>query len=280
MTLYDDREQSDYDGSPVEVYEFIGTHQTYRYTSSKYPITVLGEVYEPIPISRGNIMFATSEDDGDPLEIEIPSTSQLARDYAFQIAPPVLELNVYRVHESLDGTPGNSDARMLWSSRRVSFKLPTSEREECIVTSASMFSSAMSTNVPDVFYQGPCNNVFMDPDTCRVPRAPNTLNATAVTVANNMVTLDSVGAWPNQSFRGGSITNLDTGESRMIVSQIGTLLKVNYPFASLSDGTPVVIVRGCDHDYNGDCKNKYNNRERYTGFKYIPDTNIFEKGLD
>lgn len=280
MTLYDDREQSDYDGSPVEVYEFIGTYQTYRYTSVKYEVTVAGQVYEPLPISRSNIVFATSDDDSDSLEVTVPSTSQIARDYAFQLSPPRLTMNLYRVHESLDGTPGLSDVKTLWSTNRVLFKLPTTDREECVIYSASMFATAMAANVPDVYYQTPCNNVLYDTNTCRVPKAPNTLNAVAVTVANNIITLDSIGGWADNDFFGGAITNPENNEARMIVSQIGNVIKVNYPFGELPSNSPVVLVRGCDHDFNGDCKHRYNNQERFTGFKFIPDTNVFEKGLD
>ena len=89
----------------------------------------------------------------------------------------------------------------------------------------------------------------------------------------------------------GSIEHLDgllvggelivaTGERRMIVSQTGTSIVVNFPYSTIAVDADCTIAAGCDMAWDGDCKNKFDNQERFGGFRHIPPENVFVSGID
>ena|SRR6218665_2320881 len=272
MSAYSDRETSVHDGEPIECYEFVGSYKTYRYTSSDLPVIVGGFTYVPVAIKRTNVKAGVYDEDNIKIDIEMPISIALVKDYGFQITPPRLMLSIYRVHR---GTDFMSDFVTFWKGRITNFNIVNNT---ATITIPSIFGDAMSGNVPSVYYQSPCNHVLFDSG-CKMSRAANTVATSVVSVDGNAVQIASAGGWPDGSFIGGEVADTVHNDRRMIIAHSGDLLTVNYPFSNLTAGTAVEVTRGCDHGFNSDCKNKFNNQINHGGFPFIPAINPFEDGI-
>lgn len=265
MPTYEENEQSVQDSAPIEAYKFVGSFKTYRYTSSDAAELVAGESYLPIAVTRSKVKAGTHEDTGLSLDLELPFDIDVVQDYAYAQVPPKLELTVYRKQQ--DGTYA-----VFWSGVVRGFDV-SGERAKIKVP--SVFTLALQGEVPNVHYQSPCNHVLYGPR-CQVSRIANTFNetvqayggGTAITVVANPTT--------ENDLRAGEIVNTRNGERRLILSNVGSLINIGYPFVDLLPGDPVELVRGCNHrGRNGDCLNKFNNYINYGGYEDIPADNPF-----
>lgn len=272
MSVYSDRETSIHDGEPIECYEFVGSYKTYRYTSGDLPVTVNGSVFTPVPIRRSNVKAGVYDEDNIKIDVEMPISVALVKDYGFQITPPRLMLTVYRVHR---GTDYATDFAIFWKGLITTFSITNNK---ATITIPSIFGDAMSGNVPSVYYQSPCNHVLFDSG-CKISRAANTVVTTVVAVDGNNVQIASAGGFPDGAFIGGEVADTSHNDRRMIVAHAADLLTVNYPFSNLLVGTTVEVTRGCDHGFNSDCKNKFNNQINHGGFPFIPAINPFQDGI-
>lgn len=272
MSIYDDREISDHDGQPFECYEFIGTYKTYRYTSGDTTVVVAGNQYTPLSIRRGASKIGTHEQDDVDLRLTMPITVDLIRDYGFRSSPANLQLRIYRVHR---GTNYATDYSLFWSGRVSTFSI---SGNSATVVAPSIFSDILAGSVPSVYYQTPCNHVLFDAG-CKVSRIANRVVTTVVSVLDRVVTVADIGGFSGSQLVGGEIADVTKNTRRTIVAQDGNDLTVNYPFPVLEESTEVEITRGCNHAYNGDCKDRYNNQINHGGFMYIPTVNPFESGI-
>ena len=266
--LYEEHEYSTHDGEPLELYFFNGTYVNYLYTSSHSPYVHGEDVYEPITMKRGSIRVSTQEDSNVTVEIDVPITSKLAQDYAFQTTPPDLDLTIYRVHrESSDLITYTSG---VISGVTVSGNVAT-------FSAPSLLSYALSADIPNVYYQTPCNHVLYDWK-CKVPRADYTVPTIVSTTKGRKLLVSDVGGKPDDFFKAGELL-LATGERRAIVSQIGTLIEINYPFSIVRTNAVAELVAGCNLGYDSDCENKFNNQRNFGGFPFIPAINPFTDGI-
>lgn len=272
MTIYEDRELSVHDGEPIECYEFSGSYKTYRYTSSDLPVIVGGNTYVPVALKRTNVKAGVYDEDNIKIDIEMPISVALVKDYGFQITPPRLLLTIYRVHRDTDFA---TDFVIFWKGLVTSFNI---ENNKAKLSIPSVFGDAMSGNLPSVYYQTPCNHVLYDSG-CKMSRAANTVTTTVVAVEGNSVQIASNGGWPDGAFIGGEVADTSHNDRRMIVAHAADLLTINYPFSSLAVGTTVEVTRGCDHGFSSDCKNKFNNQINHGGFPFIPKINPFMDGI-
>jgi hypothetical protein len=270
---YNTRDASEYDGAPIELYQFRGLDGTeYNFTSHATPVTRGGDIYNPISLQRTGLKAGTQDGDDHMLEIEIPSREQMILDYATRVTPPKLDLTIYRFH---DGDDPLTDAVIYWVGPVVSFKL---SGDVARVRSTSIFGSALSGVVPSTFYQSPCNWVLYSEE-CGVNSALWTLNSVPTAVGTNTVEIPDLGGFTDTDFLGGEIACSRTGERRMIIGVVATVFTVNYPFSDLNETDAIIIRAGCDHSQTM-CKAKFNNTSRYGGHRFIPWVNPFAEGLD
>lgn len=272
MTIFNDREASVHDAEPIECYEFVGSYQTYRYTSSDLTVIVNGQTFVPLAMKRSNIKVGTYEDDQTQLEVELPISCSLVKDYGFQVTPPRLLLNLYRVHR---GTDFATDWAIVWKGL-VSNCAVTNNKAKLLIP--SVFGAAMSGSIPSVYYQTPCNHVLFDFG-CKIPRAANMITTTITAISGNNVELADNGGKPDGFFIGGEVADIEHNDRRMIIGHAGNNLTVNYPFSNLKIGANVEVTRGCDHGFSTDCKLKYDNQINFGGTPFIPIVNIFREGL-
>lgn len=276
MSDYDVKEESISDSAPFELYEFIGTYSNYYLTSDNLPHSFNSKTYNPVAGLKRNALGVVSHGaDNKGFEVIIPVTEQIVKDYGFQTTPPSLTLNIWRLQRDAVNS-------VKYFSGIVSSVSITGEFAKIGIQ--GLFSYILNASVPNCYVQPPCNNVLFD-ELCKVSRTNNSLMTTISSVLladSRIITIPSIGVFPNGFFVGGEIAVTSRNERRMIVNQTGTVLTVNYPFAKISVGTSVQVTAGCDHSYAGagGCP-KFNNQANFGGLPFVPGeaNNIFIRGV-
>lgn len=264
---YQDLETSIQDAAPIEVYRFTGSFETFRYTSYQSSIEISGEIYEPKAITREQLKVGTQEEDQLALEITLPFTDPMVRQYAYEQAPPSLICEIIRVHET-----DPNDSVTLWKGRATSF---TVEGSLAKIRVPAIFGYILQGTTPSPRYQAPCNHILYD-TRCGVNEALFRETRTVTEFLGNIVTVSALTQSPADLVAG--MLRLDNGEARMISSVTGTNITVTYPFSQIAVGQGCDIVQGCDHSFTT-CKSKFNNGERYGGCPLVPARNPFTSKL-
>lgn len=272
---YEASEASKHGGKPVELYRYEGTYQTYRYTSGpvivpfQAPDEIAPHDYLPIATRRTAVVNATQNDDSADITIELPVSSEIVAIYGFQIAPPELYLTLFRGHN-----PG--EFIRYWGGHVENIQVA---RGTATIRVPSEFAAALAADMPNVFYQGPCNHNLGDPQ-CGIDLEDYTVDTalTAVSGTTLTVTAASVGALDGLLTGGDAV--LASGERRMIIAQSGDIVEVSYPFSNANVADTISLIAGCDLAWQGDCKTKFDNTINFGGFPLIPSTNVFASGIE
>lgn len=266
---YQDDEVGLTSGRPIELFKFSGTLNAFNLTSYSEVVISSGTQYDPAPITRNTLSVGTQEQGGEKaLEITLPFDHPMVQEYAYENAPPQLLLELYRCHET-----DYNDTVLLWSGRVTGFSV---EGRTARMKVPATFSWILQGNTPTPRFQAPCNHVLYDAR-CGINPALHQANATVVSVSGNSIQVDSLAMLDNEA-AAGMITG-PSGESRMVVSNIGTDITVTYGFATLQAGDVVTVLKGCDHALEGHCKNRFNNHERFGGFPIVPAINPFTSNI-
>jgi uncharacterized phage protein (TIGR02218 family) len=267
---YNDYEISRAAAKPLEMYKFIGTKKNYLYTSCDVDVTVTGELYTAAPIKRNNSRIPIQDDEQLTLEIEMPFTLELIKDYAFTSAPPTLELEIWRIHWGMNFA---ADAVKVYSGPVLSFSI---DGVHAKAVCASTFTSILSTPLPIRYWQKPCNHVLFD-GRCGINAVSYTSSATVGIFDGIDIHVDDDGN-VDGALVAGEMINARSGEHRMIISNIANLVTVNFPFNDLVTGDEVTLKAGCDHSFTT-CKAKFANTINYGGHPFIPNDNPFSGAL-
>lgn len=264
---YLDTEKSQHGGKPNELYKFEGTYANFFYTSGPKKIVFDGDTYLPIAIKRSEISVGTQEDDGLDVTVELAVTNEIVQVYGFQDSPPSLNLQILRFHTL-------ADVVTYWDGPVNDIQVSNGV---ATIRSPSTLGAALDANIPNVFFQSPCNHVLYD-ERCKVDYADWSEAATVTAVAGRVVTVNSVGTL-DAKLIGGEVL-LASGERRMITAQNAGEIIVNFPFSQLHVADIVMLAAGCDLAYKGDCKTKFDNNRNFGGFPFIPAANPFADGID
>lgn len=265
---YQDDETSLTDSRPVELYQFVGTYNSYFFTSSAQPVTSNGQTYDPIPIGRNKFRVGTQEQVENALEVSMPFDNQMVTEYAFQNAPPDLALTLRRAHET-----DHNDTVTLWSGRVTAFSV---EGRKAKLKIPALFSYVLQGNAPTPRFQSPCNHILYDVR-CGIDPALHQHVTTVVSVTGLIVEVASF-PWADGTATAG-VMFTPSGEQRMVMSNTVLDVTISYAFSNLSIGDTVTLRKGCDHAFEGDCKNKFANGPRFGGFPIVPARNPFTSTL-
>lgn len=267
---YESLEESVSSSRPVECYKFIGSHgRNYYYTSANESVTLNGERYNPIAVTRSRVKTATNEDSDVTLDLEIPFDTEVCLDYAYAQVPPKLELEVYRKQAG----GASSDYVLYWNGIVRGFDVRG--RMASIVV-PSMSSVALSTTIPNAYYQAPCNHILYN-ERCGVSAAANKVDRT-ITGNDRLVINISASAGTDGDFKAGEIVNNRSLERRLILDNVGASVTIGFPFFDIRPGDPVSLYRGCDHTFST-CQAKFGNIINFGGFPHVPADNPFEGSL-
>ena len=270
MTVYTDIELSTHDGSPVEAFKFTGSFDNYYYTSAETNVTINGQEYISALISRKAVNTGTQEDSDLDLELELPMDLALVIDYAFQVSPPDLTVEILRYHE---GTNPASDWVIIWKGVVTSF---SSSGHKVRLLVPSIFSITLSGEVPSIYYQNMCNHVLYDAQ-CKLVKASYQQDTTITVVDSGTITVAADG-FADSVLKAGEIINTTKNERRLIIDNISDVLTINFPFFNAEVGDNVSLFAGCDHAFTT-CRDTFSNTLNYGGFPYVPSDNPFENEL-
>lgn len=260
-----DTETSPYSAAPIELFKFIGTVATYRMTTYSQTVVSGTDTYTPLAgLKRTVLKVGTQEEENLALDIELPYDHPLVTAYAYQTAPPTLELELRRTHRD-----NPADSILMWKGKVLSFSVAGRIAKLRV---PSLFAYILGGVTPAPRYQAPCNHILYD-GRCSVD--PTTfLHATTVTsITDNLITLAS-NPFSDGLCNGGDMTFAAGGEARMVISNAVLDFTVTYPFSGLSIGSAVTIRQGCDHSYTT-CKSKFSNGINFGGCPLVPDRNPF-----
>lgn len=255
------------DGAPIECYKFIGELGVFRYTSNNEQVTVNSETYIPLSdIKRSAIETSSLLDSAQTIDITIPITCPLAVTYNFLKMPLTLDVEIRVVHR---GTNFDTDWKLIWGGE--STKFPVSNNTATISTQ-SVIQSGLGSQLNQVLFQTPCNHNVYDLH-CTLDPSLFTTTSTVTNIKNNVITVDDTDV-ADGVLAVGKLVNTRTGESRVIVSNIGKIVTIGYGFIDLVLGDTVEMVQGCDNAYST-CLTKFNNLINFGGFMFLPTTNPY-----
>jgi hypothetical protein len=151
------------------------------------------------------------------------------------------------------------------------------EDNEIVLRCVSNTERLMARKCPS-FALGPrCGRTLYDL-WCRVDRDDHTFTPDVDDVDGLMVEVSSVDLRPDGYFAGGEF--LWSGEKRTIMTQVGTTLTIDYPFATaLVVGQAVTLHPGCDKSL-ATCISKYDNHRNHQAAPFQPDQNIHVLGVN
>lgn len=265
---YQDSESGMTSGSPIELYEFSGTYNTYRMTSSLKEIISNGATFKPTAIQRNRLKVATQDSDDAVLEIDLPFDHPMMKEYAYQNAPPNLSVRILRAHRT-----DHNDTILLWAGRVTAFSV---EGRLGKLRVPSVFGYLLEGNTPNPRYQAPCNHILYD-ERCAVDPGLHQHLTKILSIEGNNLRLQSLPFLENEA-SGGMVVS-SSGEGRMVIRNLGDSVTLSYSFSRLKIGDDIIIRKGCDHSFEGHCKTRFNNGPRFGGFPLVPDRNPFTSSL-
>ncbi len=261
---YTQRENSEYEAQPNELYTFTRQGNVWRYTSADEDKTANFFLFQSYPIRRSSFQQSQETERG-PLTLvmskQVPFLQQ------FRSSPPtsVTTLLVQRYHE------GVSEYVTVWIGRVTNVVFSEREAE---VRCESIYSS-IKRPVLRRRYQTGCPHVLYGPQ-CGVLRANFAVTAELISVRGTTLTSPEFGFFPDNYFNGGYVewaVGPDTLR-RFIISHTNLDITLNLPFATIPGNASVVAYPGCDHTLPT-CDTKFNNHENYGGQPFYPKKNPF-----
>ena len=257
---YAAREQSDYDGHPLELYRFSLGDRQWLYTSADHEVTFGEDQYQPVYVRRGG--FTRGGDARkSTIEVEVAATNPVALLFRNGWLPGVMILTIYRHHHE------DADFSVLWKGRVTGCKWSGSVANLSSDSVATLFRRAGLRRV----YQVGCPHVLFGA-ACGLDAAAWDYPGEVSAVSANLVALDGASALGDGYFTGGMLKFGD--EYRMIVAHSGNDLTLVDALADLYVGASVTAWPGCARSL-AVCKDKFDNLDNYGGLPYLPSKNPF-----
>jgi uncharacterized phage protein (TIGR02218 family) len=266
MTFATD-ETSIQDGSPIELYKFTGTYNTYRITNRGQDVVNADGTYVSDSIRRGQASAGTQEDDDINMDVEIRASHPMVTEYAINEPPPSLRLEVFRVH------PGDLNSTLtIWDGEVISWNI---KGRIAKLRVPSLFSFLFDGPLPGVKYQAPCNHVLGDVR-CGVDMTSvaNSYDTTVVSITANVIEVFD-NPFEDGECDAGEMIYAVGGERKMITQNTQETFTLATSFSGLTVGDTVTLRRGCDHALNGDCVNRFSNSINFGGFPFVPNRNPY-----
>lgn len=260
-------------GQPVELIQFIhgSEGQSFFYTDGEKPVTLDGNVYDPLPVSRGKIE-SKAKLEGREIRIEVPLSAAVSE--LFRIFPPGRVVNVIlrQGHVPNEDDPVEwalgENFPVVWTGR----VLETSRGDNSTTLTCEALSAGMRRPGLRKHYQWPCPLVLYGPR-CQAVKTP--ILAAVLSITGNKVTLAN--GWLDPlapgDFIGGLIewAGASGPESRGILRvEDSVTIVMSGPATGLSVAAEVTVLKGCPHTLAG-CENLHDNVQNYGGFPWIPD---------
>lgn len=270
---YDDYENSNQEGAPIFLYEFIRQTTTYRYASCDKDITIGGATYVRVAVKNSG--FSKSGNvSTDTLQVEIDIDSAIAR--LFSLYPPSdsVTLRVRKLHRNPD-TGEVTAAPVIWAGTVTGHQRKNSATRVllCNTVFADLRRGSLrltwQRNCPHMLYDGQC----------KVNKEMYRVNVASVNVIDGVrIGAPEIEAFENGYFDGGFIEwEIQAGvtERRGIEATEFPLLVIFGTTSGMSGGMSARIYPGCARTINV-CNDKFNNVPNYGGIPHLPGRSPFD----
>lgn len=263
-------------GKPVEVYTVVAGLTTYRWTSAQDEQTVSASTYTPVlGLKRGKFTTDPANREQD-FQFEVPTENALAQLFVGNQPGIRIRVTVDKFHRDDLPTP---ELREVFDGyvQSASFK---DSGKRCIFTARETLAS-VSRQVPRRVYSSACNHVLYDPSTCQVDDTDVAFRAASLTVASVVDTVITVtsglsGTYVDGWFDAGFVEAVGDSDFRLIIQHAGNVVTVLTPFATAP--ALVNVFAGCGHRIV-DCKDDFDNVDRFGGFAFVPYRNPYSTGI-
>ena len=264
---YDDYEYSVKGARPQEAYLFASSSEEWRFTSFDREVTVNGEVYTPIPMTRSEP--ETSDDSmKSDLSITVSANNDLVSDLLESLIEDPVTVTVYRKHWD------DTSWLTYWKGRLVNFS-PGAETE---LLCESVFTSMRRPGLR-AKYQRLCRHALYSVgenlmSLCEVVMASYAV-AAKIVHADNVITIETDQTSYATGYFNGGILKQGSYLYRFIYSDSdgGRYLTLDRTL-DLDPDTDIILYPGCDHTYDT-CVSKFANSLNFGGFPWVPDKNPF-----
>ena len=257
---YTAREQSDYNGHPLELTRFTLGDRQWLYTGADHEVTMVKDVYQPVYIRRGG--FTKGGDaKKSTMDIDVAATNEVALLFRTGWLAGLLIVTVYRHHYE------DNEFTVLWKGRVTGCKWAGSV---ATLTTESVFTMFQRAGLRRVYQVG-CPHALFGPG-CRLDVAAWVIAAPVTEVIGNLVTLTGVSAYGAGYFIGGMLKYGD--DYRMIIGQSDNTLTLLDGVEGLAEGVTASIWPGCARTM-AVCESKFNNLDNFGGLPFLPAKNPF-----
>lgn len=278
MTYADDV-RSQRSADRVDLYRFDGPQIVYAYTSGTRAVTVASVTYTPLAGLRRSALGESSSSDKATLTVSMSGACDLASDYAYTIPPRSLRLRVYEYQRR------SAEAALVWDGDATAIMArgsTTKVGKEIEVRASGRFVERIASPISSVVFVSRCQHILGDTH-CRVDMddVANTLDAIVSAISSDgfTVTVDSIGAFPDDEFKAGQLIRDADGERRTITRQVGAVLTLNSPFRLLAGSNAVTLKVGCSKLVSR-CDQRFGNVVNFGGHPTMPASNPFIQGVE
>ena len=239
-----------------------GSSQWFR-TSGDQPMTYMGNVYIPTPMSRSELESKDQLSRAN-IELNFGMDDTMARRWLNSIIDTVVTLSIFSV-EAETGNVG-----LIWKGRMTAVKPTMSQIKlvwESVFTSLRRpgLRRTYQRNCPHMLYGRGC---FVNKELYAVTGTVIAISSTKVNV-NVSTASGHVDGW----YTGGILKSPD-GIMRFITNHVGVGLKLIRPIDTLLAGQTVTLYPGCDRTRQT-CQDKFNNLNNNGSTPFIPIKNPY-----
>jgi uncharacterized phage protein (TIGR02218 family) len=272
VSTFPDFEESAEGSEPIETYAFAVGSDAFNYTSADENLTIGVTLYQAETISHSAIT-----EGGDrrnrTVTVKLPTTNSLAASF-IEIPPgQTATVSIFRYQEDVL-TPAQQVLVFKGVLENVRYVGEGQEAELIFKT----IEAAVAGNMPRRTFTTTCNHLLYSPG-CGVDPSTHVHDGNVSAVVGSVITVDGLNA-SGIDATGGYAQPDGVTDFRLVIAQSGDDITVLLPFASDPTGTTLRVFRGCDHLIDGDCAQVFDNVLNFDGFPYVPNRNVFERGLE
>lgn len=267
---FDPLESSLESSEPIELYKFTLGSEEFLYSNTEDTITILGDIYVPTTIKRGDLAIGRDERN-KVVTVEVPANNTLAQRYVGTPPGQRASLSIFRVQRQ----DGALETALIYKGSVLTVQFP--QDQDVGVISLQSIEAASSREIPRFTYMGMCNHILYDSG-CKVDSSLFRHVGTASAVLNDTVTVSGAGS-SGFDFTGGYAKPTAFTDFRLIIAQSGDVLTLLLPFEQDPLNTNIEVYAGCNHLLTGDCSQVFANEIEFGGFPFVPTKNVWSSGL-
>lgn len=257
---YTAREQSAYDGHPLELYRFAMGNEQWLYTSADHAVAYVTDEYQPVFIKRGPITKG-GDTRKSTIEIEVAASNPITMLFrnGWMVAPMIV--TVFRHHYE------DNEFAVVWKGRITGCKWKGSM---ATLTSDSVFTLFKRAGLRRVYQIG-CPHQLYGPG-CTLDIADWRINLICAAVSGNQLTVTGANAYPNGYFVGGMV--LSGSDYMMIVAHSGNTITLLDALPAATIGASIGLWPGCERTM-ATCDGRFSNLDNFGGLPFLPKKNPF-----